>query len=236
MPAPSSNACVLEARGLCKSYGERTVLRDVSLRITRGSGMALLGPNGSGKTTLLCLLAGVVKPDAGAALCGGVATTRRAARRDVGFVPQSAAVYDDLTGAENVALFGRLHGLSGKTLRARVDAALHETELAPRRDARTHTYSGGMRRRLSLACALVHEPEVLLLDEPFEGVDEESRAHLLDVLAESKRRGVALVLSTHRLEEVSALCEQFTLLREGEIVSTRPVESPAPVPKLVVGS
>jgi ABC-2 type transport system ATP-binding protein len=217
---------ILEARELSKWYGERRVLRDVSLRLRSGEGMALLGPNGSGKTTLLCVLAGVLRADHGSALCGGTCTSRKRARRNVGFVPQAAAIYDDLTGFENVALFARLHGLRGRPLRSRVEASLRETELWPCRDARANTYSGGMRRRLSLACALVHEPSVLLLDEPFEGVDEDSRAHLLDVLAESKRRGAALLLSTHRLEEVAALCEQFALLREGAVVATRAVLGP----------
>jgi ABC-2 type transport system ATP-binding protein len=223
----------LEARELSKWYGERRVLRDVSVQLAAGEGMALLGPNGSGKTTLLCLLAGVLRADHGSALCGGVCTSRKRARRGVGFVPQSAAVYDDLTGYENTALFGRLHGLRGTALRERVEESLRQTELWSCRDARANTYSGGMRRRLSLACSLVHAPAVLLLDEPFEGVDEDSRAHLLEVLAESKRRGVALLLSTHRLEEVAALCEQFTLLREGAVVATRAVpetESEAALP------
>jgi ABC-2 type transport system ATP-binding protein len=227
-------AWALEARDLSKWYGETRVLRDVSLRLAAGDGMALLGANGSGKTTLLCVLAGVLRADHGSALCGGRCTSRARARRGVGFVPQTAAVYDELTGFENAALFARLHGLHGAHLRARVEASLRETELWHCRDARARTYSGGMRRRLSLACSLVHEPDVLLLDEPFEGVDEDSRAHLLDVLAESKRRGVALLLSTHRLEEVAALCEQFTLLREGAVVATRTLldsdarESPLP--------
>ncbi|MET0286226.1 MAG: ABC transporter ATP-binding protein [Polyangiales bacterium] len=217
-------AWALEARDVRKSYGERPVLRGVSLRMAPGEGMALLGPNGSGKTTLLCVLAGVLRADQGSALCGGECTSKKRARRGVGFVPQTAAVYDDLTGAENIALFARLHGLRGAVLQERVEASLRETELAHVRDARARTYSGGMRRRLSLACSLVHEPAVLLLDEPFEGVDEDSRAHLLDVLSESKRRGVALLLSTHRLEEVAALCEQFTLLRDGAVVATRAVQ------------
>ncbi len=224
----------LEARDLNKWYGERRVLRDVSLQLASGEGMALLGPNGSGKTTLLGVLAGVVRADHGEALCGGVCTSQKRARQGVGFVPQSAAVYDDLTGTENIALFGRLHGLRGSALNERVERTLRETELWSDRAARAHTYSGGMRRRLSLACSLVHSPTVLLLDEPFEGVDEDSRAHLLEVLSDSKRRGVALLLSTHRLEEVAALCEQFTLLRDGAVVATRAVlesdarESPLP--------
>jgi ABC-2 type transport system ATP-binding protein len=215
----------LEARQLNKSYGGRPVLRDVSLALARGEGMALLGPNGSGKTTLLCVLAGVLRADEGSALCGGVCTSHKRARRGVGFVPQHAAIYDELSGRENIALFARLHGLRGKELARRVDATLRETELWDFRDARANTYSGGMRRRLSLACALVHEPEVLLLDEPFEGVDEDSRAHLLELLAGSKRGGVALLLSTHRLEEVTALCEQYTLLRDGAVVATRELHS-----------
>ncbi|HEX5657264.1 MAG TPA: ABC transporter ATP-binding protein [Polyangiales bacterium] len=216
---------------MSKWYGERRVLRDVSIRLAAGEGMALLGPNGSGKTTLLCLLAGVLRADHGSALCGGVCTSHKRARRGVGFVPQSGAVYDDLSALENVALFGRLHGLRGPTLRTSVEASLRQTELWDQRDARANTYSGGMRRRLSLACALVHAPAVLLLDEPFEGVDEDSRAHLLEVLSDSKRRGVALLLSTHRLEEVAALCEQFTLLRDGAVVATRAVpESDADSP------
>jgi ABC-2 type transport system ATP-binding protein len=212
---------VLEARGLSKSYAGRHVLEGVSLRLSRGEGLALLGPNGSGKTTLLSLLAGVLRADRGSALALGEPIAHKRARRALAFVPQHPAVYDGLSGIENVTLFGRLHGLAGPALRDGVQAALRAAELWKVRDQRASAYSGGMRRRLSLACALVHGPSLLLLDEPFEGIDDDSRAHLLDVLATSKRRGVALVLSTHRVEEVTALCERFLVLHEGRVVAER---------------
>lgn len=215
--------CVLEARHLSKSYGAQRAVDDASVRVLAGEGVALLGPNGSGKTTLLCLLAGVLRAGTGSALVCGQPTHKAGARRALGFVPQDAAVYDGLTGAENLALFGRLSGLTRSALAEGVESALEAAELTSMRDVRAAAYSGGMRRRLSLACALVHAPSVLLLDEPFEGVDDHSRDHLLQVLADSKRRGLALVLSTHRLHEVSALCERFYLLHEGRIALERPV-------------
>lgn len=213
---------VLEAHGLSKRYGAQRVLDDASLRIAPGEGVALLGPNGSGKTTLLCLLAGVLRADAGRALVCGAPSVLPRARRALAFVPQGAAVYDELTGAENVALFARLAGVArGAALRDRIARALAVSALTDVATRRAAAYSGGMRRRLSLACALVHEPALLLLDEPFEGIDDESRAGLLHVLIEAKQRGLALVLSTHRLEEASALCERFLELREGRIVAER---------------
>jgi ABC-2 type transport system ATP-binding protein len=215
---------VLEARGLHKSYGARHVVQGVSLRVHAGEGLALLGPNGSGKTTLLCLLAGVLRADAGSTLACGKLTTVKSARRAIAFVPQHPAVYDELSARENVTLFGRLYGMRGAALTHGVEAALRAAELWSDREQRASACSGGMRRRLSLACALVHTPALLLLDEPFEGVDEDSRRHLLEVLATNKRGGVALVLSTHRLDEVSALCERFTLLREGRVVAERAID------------
>ena len=228
VPASAApRAWLLEARGLHKSYGARQVVNDVSLRIAAGEGVALLGPNGSGKTTLLNMLAGVLRADAGVALVLGKSTGEKQARRAIALVPQHPAVYDELTGYENVALFGKLNGMRAAALEQGVRQALLATELHERRDSRASAYSGGMRRRLSLACALVHAPSLLLLDEPFEGVDEESRSHLLEVLAASKQRGVALVLSTHRLDEVSALCERFLLLREGCVVAERGLDPSA---------
>jgi len=227
-PSASTSAdasCVLEARHLHKSYGAHKVVDDVSLRVAAGEGLLLLGPNGSGKTTLLSLLAGVLRADSGEALACGKPTSEPRARAALALVPQHPAVYDGLTGGENVALFGKLHGLSGAALSAGVESALLAAELWKIRDQRASAYSGGMRRRLSLACALVHAPRLLLLDEPFEGVDDVSRAHLLEVLTASKQRGVALVLSTHRIDEVRALCERFTMLREGRVVCERAVDS-----------
>ena len=210
---------VLEARHLSKAYAGRKVLDDVSLCVARGEGVALLGPNGAGKTTLLHLVAGVLRADAGTALVAGRSTAAREGRRAVAFVPQDAAVYDGLTGHEYITLFGRLHGLRGAQLASATSQALDAAALSGVATQRAGTYSGGMRRRLSLACALVHAPALLLLDEPFEGVDEASRRHLMQVLVASKARGVALVLGTHRLDEVGALCERACVLREGKVLT-----------------
>jgi ABC-2 type transport system ATP-binding protein len=223
-PAASrTNGAVLEAHNLHKSYGTRKVVDDISLNVARGEGLALLGPNGSGKTTLLSLIAGVARADSGVVIACGKSTQVKRARRAIGFVPQHPAVYDGLSGSENVALFGKLNGLSGGALHDGVRGALLAAELWTLRDQRASTYSGGMRRRLSLACALVHAPALLLLDEPFEGVDDTCRAHLLEVLTASKRQGVALVLSTHRVEEVTALCERYVMLVDGRVVAERAV-------------
>jgi ABC-2 type transport system ATP-binding protein len=220
---PSAREAVLEAASLSKAYGSRNALIDASLRVCRGEGVALLGPNGSGKTTLLCLLAGVLRADAGEALVLGRSTRRTGGRRALAFVPQEPAVYDGLSAAENVAFFGSLHGLRGAALAASVQRALEAAGLASLARERAGSLSGGMRRRLSLSCALVHAPSLLLLDEPFEGVDDASRDHLLEVLCTAKQQGIAIVLSTHRLHEVGALCERFVLLREGRVVAERAV-------------
>jgi ABC-2 type transport system ATP-binding protein len=146
---------------------------------------------------------------------------RPRARRCLGFVPQELALYEELTGAENAVFFARMAGLRGQTLAVGVHRALDAAGLLALRDARVNRYSGGMRRRLSVACALAHGPRLLLLDEPFSGIDEDSRERLMRLLLEQKRRGVSLVLSTHRLDEVAALCDRLALLSRGSIVSER---------------
>lgn len=216
-------ASLLEASGLSKAYGARQALVSASLRVHEGEGVALLGPNGSGKTTLLCLLAGVLRPDEGSARLLGQPTKRPKGRRALAFVPQDGAIYDGLSARENVELFGRLHALSGARLQAAVGEALEAAALSSLAEVRAASMSGGMRRRVSLACALVHGPRLLLLDEPFEGVDHASRDHLLSVLRAAKARGVALLLSTHRSHEVSALCDRYLMMRDGRIVAERTV-------------
>lgn len=225
---------LLDARNLSKSYGSRPVLRAVSLSLCAGEGLALVGPNGSGKTTLLCLLAGVLPADEGVALLHGRPTREPNGRKRLAFVPQDSALYDGLSGREHLALFGRLHGLRGAALAERIDVALSAAGLERDAARRAGAYSGGMRRRLSLACALVHAPSLLLLDEPFEGVDEGSRRHLLAVLAASKQSGVALLLSTHRPEEVSALCERCCVMGDGRIVAERMLSTPEDVRELPI--
>jgi ABC-2 type transport system ATP-binding protein len=208
----------LRAEELTKSYGHRKVIAGASLSVRHGEGVALLGPNGCGKTTLLALLAGVLPSDSGTALVFGLPVHKRAARSQLGYVPQELALYEELTARENAAFFGRLCGLRGAQLEDGVHSALEASDLWQVRDEQVRTYSGGMRRRLSVACALVHAPRVLLLDEPFAGIDEHSSEKLLSVLIARKRSGVALVLSTHRLDEVAALCDRFVLITRGALM------------------
>nr|ANY58046.1 ABC transporter ATP-binding protein [uncultured bacterium] len=213
-----ANGHALRADELTKSYGERVVIAGASLAVRPGDGLALLGPNGCGKTTLLSLLAGVLPSDSGSAVICGLPVRLREARRLLGYVPQDLALYEELTARENAAFFGRLCGLRGPALEDGVQSALEASELWHLRDERVSTFSGGMRRRLSVACALVHAPRVLLLDEPFAGIDEQSCEKLLDVLAARKQSGVALVLSTHRLDEVAALCDRFVVISRGGVI------------------
>jgi ABC-2 type transport system ATP-binding protein len=197
------------------------------LRVEPGEGVALLGPNGSGKSTLLGVLAGVLSPERGEVRVCGAPVTERAARRRLGFVPQDVAVYEDLRVEENARLFGRLSGLRGAALDAAVEGALEGAGLRELRRELVTTLSGGTRRRLSIACALVHEPALLLLDEPFAGIDDSSRRSLLALLARQKRAGLALVISTHRVEELAELCDRALVLCDGrpEAASRAPTSS-----------
>jgi ABC-2 type transport system ATP-binding protein len=203
-----------------KSYGARVALDGVSFEIPRGETLGLLGPNGAGKTTLLHLIAGVTSADAGCVtIFPDSARSIANPRARIGLAPQSLAVYRELTAEENLGFFGRLHGLRGKALGERVTAALELVGLAARRRHRVSTLSGGMQRRLNLACALVHEPELLLLDEPTVGVDAQSRARIFACLEELKASGLTLVYSTHYLEEAERLCDRVAIFDGGRIVA-----------------
>ncbi|HEU5074745.1 MAG TPA: ABC transporter ATP-binding protein [Polyangiaceae bacterium] len=212
---------VLSASGLSKSYAGVRAVRNVSLEVRPGRALGLLGPNGAGKSTTLLLLAGVLKPDAGTIrVQDELDSTRPSVRRALGYVPQSVALYLDLTARENLILFGKLYGLSGVRLQQRVSAALALAQLTDRADARVRTFSGGMQRRLNLAAATVHAPRVLLLDEPTVGVDPQSRAHLFSCIETLKRSGVGIVYSTHYLEEAERLCDTISIIDRGTLLAT----------------
>lgn len=210
----------LSARGLRKSLGSTRAIDGVDLEVRAGEVIGLLGANGAGKTTLLHLIAGVLAPDAGTITIAGASDpTRPEVRRALGFAPQSTAVYDELTSAENLAFFGRVHGLSRARLRASVEEGLTFAGLDSRRDERVGTLSGGMKRRLHVACALVHGPSVLLLDEPTVGVDAASRGHLLDGVVALRKRGCAVVYASHHLDEVARICDRAVVLSHGRVMA-----------------
>jgi ABC-2 type transport system ATP-binding protein len=212
---------MLDADGLIKRFGDRTAVDGVALRVGAGEIHGLLGPNGAGKSTTIGMITGLVTPDAGTVSIGGatLATDAAAFKRRIGFVPQDLALYEALPALANLELFGSLYGVGGAQLRERAQAALALVGLSDRARDKPETFSGGMKRRLNIAAALVHDPDVLLLDEPTAGVDPQSRNAIFENLEELKRRGKAIVYTTHYMEEVERLADHITIIDHGKVVA-----------------
>jgi len=216
---------MLEARGLCKSYGSRSVVSDLSLAVKSGEIVGLLGPNGAGKSTTVAMLCGLVAADRGEVFVGEgggrqpLTEDSREAKRRIGVVPQELSIYENLGTAANLELFGALYGLSGALLAERVTAALKLVGLADRAGDKPSTFSGGMKRRLNIASALVHDPDILIFDEPTVGVDPQSRNAIFDNLEELRRRGKALLYTTHYMEEAERLCDRIVIVDHGKVVA-----------------
>lgn len=211
----------VSARGLRKAFGALEAVRGVSLELASGKALGLLGPNGAGKSTTLLLLAGVLRPDAGSVhIAGEFDPSRPHVRRLLGYVPQTIALYADLTARENLQLFGKLYRVPRHELDDRVDAALLLSELVERANDKVGTFSGGMQRRLNLAAATVHQPKVLLLDEPSVGVDPHSRAHIFACIERLKEQGMSIVYSTHYLEEAERLCDEVAIIDRGVVLAS----------------
>lgn len=213
---------MLEVRGLRKTYGGRTAVDDVSLHVKAGQVLGLLGPSGAGKSTTVGMIAGLTRPDAGTVTVGGVALADDAFafKRRIGLVPQDLALFEDLSALANVELFGALYGLRKPLLRQRSLQALETVGLGDRAKDHPVTFSGGMKRRLNIACALVHDPDVLLLDEPTAGVDPHSRNAIFDNLDLLRRAGKALVYTTHYMEEAERLADVIVIVDHGRVVAS----------------
>ena len=213
---------ILECRDLRKTFsGGVEAVRGVSFEIAEGEVFGLLGPNGAGKTTTMRMLGTLLAPTSGTATVAGndVAREPSAVRRAIGFALQEAGLARYSTGREHLHLMGRLHGLSRAESRARADELLELFELTDAADRQVRTYSGGMKRRIDLACGLVHRPQLLFLDEPSTGVDPASRAALWSELTRLRDSGVSLFLTTHYLEEADRLCERLAIVDRGVIVA-----------------
>jgi ABC-2 type transport system ATP-binding protein len=214
----------LRANDLRKAYAGRTAVAGVSFEVSPGETLGFLGPNGAGKTTTLLMVAGALRADGGTVEIAPqhFATSPRKRpnpRSLIGLAPQACALYADLDAEENVRFFGRLYGLSGTRLDERVESVLDLAALSSRRRDRVRTFSGGMQRRLNIACALVHAPKVLLLDEPTAGVDPQSRNHIFDCLAALKKSGLTLVYCTHHTAEAEQLCDRVAIFDHGRILA-----------------
>ncbi|MBX3410039.1 MAG: ABC transporter ATP-binding protein [Phycisphaeraceae bacterium] len=221
---------MLKLDSLVKRFGAVTAVDGLSLEVSRAEVFGLLGPNGAGKSTTIGMCVGVIAPDAGRVTLDGVGPpTDPRVRASLGVAPQALAVYDDLSGWENIEFFGRLYGLRGRELKARVGAVLDIVGLTPRAKDRVQGYSGGMKRRLNLAAALVHRPPMLLLDEPTAGVDPQSRNNILDLVRTLAQQGITIVYTTHYMEEASRLCDRVAIMDHGRILAI------GTVPQLVAG-
>jgi ABC-2 type transport system ATP-binding protein len=210
---------VLAVRGLRKTYGALVAVDDVGFQIRAGETYGLLGPNGAGKTTTISIVCGLLRRDAGEVVLDGRPIDVGAvdAKAAIGYVPQEIAVYPDLTARENLAFFGRLYSLGGRALRDRMDEVLDLVGLTDRANERVDRFSGGMQRRLNIGIGLLHRPRLLLLDEPTVGVDPQSRNAILESIAALGRSGMAILYTTHYMEEAERLCDRVGIIDEGRI-------------------
>jgi ABC-2 type transport system ATP-binding protein len=207
---------VLILREVSKNYGIVRAVDRVSLRVAAGEVVGLLGPNGAGKSTTVSLVTGLMRPDSGSVTIGAAGDPMTASvRRAIGFAPQELALYDTMSAAETVTLYARLYGAFRS--RRQVLEALDVVGLATRADERVGQYSGGMKRRLNLAIALVHEPPLLVLDEPTAGVDPQSRAHVRGIIRARAASGCAVLLTTHDMEEAEKLSDRIALMDHGQV-------------------
>ena len=210
---------MIVAHNLLKRFGDLVAVNGISFEIRQGEVFGLLGPNGAGKTTTINMLVGALTPDSGEATIDGGDPGLASVRQKIGSTPQALAIYEELTGEENVQFFGRLFGLTGSTLRDRVKQVLDLVGLYERRKDRAEGYSGGMKRRLNLACGIVHDPPVLFLDEPTVGVDPQSRNLIFDRIEELRRGGRTIVYTTHYMEEAERLCDRIAIVDHGRILA-----------------
>jgi len=214
----------IEINHVNKTFNKKEVLQDVSLTAREGEILCLLGPSGAGKTTLIRLVTGGLRPDSGEITIGGRAFPDRETMKQIGFMPQNDAVYSDLSGLDNLLFFGRLFGLSGKDLQQKAEDSIRWVDLEKDKKKLVSRYSGGMKKRLSLAVTLLHNPSILLLDEPTVGIDPILRKSVWDRFEELRLEGKTIIVSTHVMDE-AARCQRAALLYEGCLIENDTTEN-----------
>lgn len=217
------------AENVVKRFGELTAVDSLNLEIREGETFGLLGPNGAGKTTTISMLVGLLAPDSGNVSIGnephdtGVPTDPHIRRR-IGIAPQALSLYEDLTALENLDFFAGLYGISGQRLKDRIEWAFDFSKLHDRKKDRVGEFSGGMKRRLNIAVAMIHEPEILLLDEPTVGVDPQSRNHIFDNIESLQKSGITIIYTTHYMEEAQRLCNRVGIVDHGKLLAIDSVD------------
>ncbi|HPZ65576.1 MAG TPA: ABC transporter ATP-binding protein, partial [Bacillota bacterium] len=217
---------MVKVSGLTKRYKGLTAVDGISFEIPRGAVFGLLGPNGAGKSTTVSMLSGLIRPDAGEISIEGLDLWRRPlqAKAAMGIVPQEIALYPSLTARENLKFWGRLYRLGGRELSRRVEEVLDLVGLRERANEPLEKYSGGMKRRINIAAGLLHNPRLLILDEPTVGVDPQSRRAILETIKELNRQGLTVLYTSHYMEEVEELCSLVTIMDRGRIIASGRVE------------
>lgn len=212
---------ILEAKNIVKRYGEHLAIDNASLAVREGEIFGLLGPNGAGKTTLINIIVGLLKSYSGEVNVFGkdLVNYEMYIKSQIGIAPQEAALFHDLTAYENVTFFGRLYGLKGKELKDGVKEALEFTELWDRRKDYPKQYSGGMKRRLNIACAIVHKPKLIIMDEPTVGIDPQSRKHILNSIKKLNKMGSTIIYTSHYMEEIEELCDEIVIMDKGKVIA-----------------
>lgn len=212
---------MLEVKDLVKRYGSKTAVDHIGFSVGEGEVFGLLGPNGAGKSTTINIITGLLRKDSGSVFVGGMDTDSHLneCKKLLGVVPQDLAIYSDLTAMQNVAFFGSLYGLSGRALKARAEETLDFVGLKDRARDKAKTFSGGIKRRLNIACGLVHRPKLLILDEPTVGIDPQSRNHILESIRQLNAQGMAILYTTHYMEEAQQLCSRIAVMDAGKVIA-----------------
>ncbi|MBD2870069.1 ABC transporter ATP-binding protein [Paenibacillus arenilitoris] len=208
-------------RDVVKKYDTSLIVNYLNFKIEEGEIFGLLGPNGAGKSTTINMLSGLLELSGGDIAVDGRSIRKQPleVKRRIGLVPQELAIYETLTARENVTFFAKLYGLPGKLLRERVDEALRFVGLLDRAKDKPSTYSGGMKRRLNIACAIMHRPKLIIMDEPTVGIDPQSRNHILESVRELNRLGSTVIYTSHYMEEVDAICSRIGILDQGKLIA-----------------
>jgi len=217
---------ILEAKNLQKKFGNQTAVNGLSLSVKPGEFYSLLGPNGAGKSTTIHILSALLFPDSGSVTIKGTSTTDDSLKikKILGIVPQEISLYDDLTAEENLHFWGKLYGVKRSELNSRIESQLKEFGLYDRRKDRIKTYSGGMKRRINIAAALLHEPEIVFMDEPTVGIDPQSRNNIYDALQRLKTNGITILYTTHYMEEAERFSDRVGIIDAGKIIAEGSVE------------
>ncbi|MBO3444853.1 ABC transporter ATP-binding protein [Clostridium sp. CCUG 7971] len=213
---------MLEIKSLKKSFGEKQVVNGLSFKVREGEILGFLGPNGAGKSTTISMITTILDKDSGHVLFEGreVSEDDNNFKKSLGFVPQDIALFNDLTAYENIKFFGSLYGLKGEILKVRVKEILELVELYDRKNDYPDSFSGGMKRRLNIACSIVHKPKILIMDEPTVGIDPQSRNNILEVTKSLKEEGTTVIYTSHYMEEVESICSRIIVIDNGSIIES----------------